>query len=51
MRGKTYIRFFKCNILSFLIKFNYKILEKDFCVYVFVCVLLINTIMHVFEFN
>lgn len=47
MRGKTYIRFFKCNILSFLIKFNYKILEKDFCV----CVLLINTIMHVFEFN
>ena len=49
MRGKTYIRFFKCNILSFLIKFNYKILEKDLCVCV--CVLLINTIMHVFEFN
>ena len=37
MKGKTYKQFFKYNILSFLIKFNYKILEKDFCVYVCVC--------------
>ena len=29
MKGKTYKQFFKYNILSFLIKFKYKILEKD----------------------